>query len=111
MIRYCKIFIFLTFLSLSSYSQTSHLKIYLQDKLTKEAISNKEITVIINDTLMKIIKTDIDGILKPILINGGRYKIEVRAEGYVTGIFKKVGVDGARGRNFMVGLKPVKKAN
>lgn len=103
------ILVFLTMLSFSVTGQNSHLKICIQDKKTKEIIPNKEIVVIINDTLTKKLITNSDGLVILAPISGGRYKVVLKAEGYLTETFKNVGVDDARGRFFIAKLNTVKK--
>ncbi len=96
----------MTFLTFCVYGQNSHLKISLHNKLTKDAIINKEVTITLNDTLTKILMTDNDGLTIFKLIYGGRYKVKITATGYKPETFKRVGVDDARGRFFSVGLTP-----
>ncbi len=104
-----KIFFCFTFLTLYSYSQNSHLKISLNDKLSKEPVANKDITVILNDTITRTLKTNSEGMAIILQIFGGRYKVTIIANGYKTETFKRVGIDGARGRYFNVILQPIKE--
>lgn len=104
-----KIFLGLFLLTLISYGQKTTLKICIADKVTKEPLLNKPITVVIDDTLTKTLTADENGWLSPIWVEGNRCKIQVSADNYKTETLKKVDIDVGRGRILLVFLKPIKQ--
>jgi len=103
-----KIFLGLFFLTVVAFGQKTTLKICIADKVTKEPILNKPITVVINDTLTKTLTADEYGYLAPIWVEGNKCKVQVSADNYKTETLKKVGIDCGRGRILLVYLKPIK---
>lgn len=93
------------FLTLSG--QTPHLKICVLNAETKEAIPNKEVTIKMDHTFSVSLTSDVDGFVKPILMDGGKYKIVIKVKGYEPVVFKKIKVDEVRGRLLVVKLRPV----
>ena len=91
-----------------TYGQSlSTLQITVLDKKTKEAVGNKDMTLLINDTLTKTVKLNDDGQAKAINLYGGYYKIQIKIDDYQTQTLKKVGVDEARGRILIVKMVPI----
>lgn len=100
----------MSFLPLCYHSQTTHLKIWIIDKVKKEGLANATFTVTINDTLQKTLTTNEDGAAPIIILGSSRRKNKVVFEmpHYQTRILKKVGIDEARGRSLSVYMKPLK---
>lgn len=108
-----KIFIvgFFLILSFVSNGQSGVIKGTLMNKYTNESIINTEVTLILNDSITKITKTDSEGFFTITQINPRKYKVKVLVNNYNEVFKKKVIVEDVRTCYMFIKLVSIKAAD
>ena len=102
---------FFLMLSFVSNGQSGVIKGTLLNKYTNESIINTEVTLILNDSITKITKTDSEGFFTITQINPCKYKVKVLVNNYNEVFKKKVIVKDVRTCYMFLKLEPVQTNN
>lgn len=98
--------VFFIFISFLSYGQAGVIKGSVKNQKTNESIVNSKIILIMNDTITKILKTDLEGCFVLKGIEPGKYRIKVIVDNYKEIVKKKVFVEDVRTCFLTLPLKP-----
>lgn len=94
--------------SFVSKGQSGIIKGTLLNKYTNESINNTEVTLILNDSITIITKTDSEGFFTIRQINPHKYKVKVLVNNYNKVFKKKVIVEDVRTCYIFLKLEPIK---
>jgi|GEM_PF-5088258 len=97
--------------SFFSYGQFGIIKGTLLNRYTNESIINTEVTLILNDSITKITKTDSEGFFTITQINPHKYKVKVLVNNYNEVFKKKIIVEDVRTCYLFLKLEPIKVFN